>query len=86
MNFLVMLGMMGLALIFFHGRGHHRPSPEPNHHATKPAGAPVPQPEAPGSSRQSGESHVTESIPDTKGTPVPVPASPSTPPLVTQAE
>jgi len=86
MNFLLMLGMMGLMFIFFHGRGHHKSSGEPNHHAAKPAVAPTAPPEAPGASRRSSESPGAESKPDPAGTPKVEPTSPSTPPTDPQAE
>ena len=69
MNILVMLGMMALALIFFHGRGHHQPSPEPNLHAVKPTVAPQPSPEAPGTLSRSGEPGSTKSRFDPTDTP-----------------
>ena len=78
MNILVMLGMMALALIFFHGRGHHQPSPGPDHHAVKPAAAPQPSPEAPGTPSHSGESRSTKSRPDPTGTPEAETSSPPT--------
>ena len=85
MNFLLMLGMMGLMLLVFHGRGHHKSSGEPNHHAAKPTVAPAP-PESPGAPRRTGEPHGAESKPDPAGTPKIEPAPPSTPPTDPQAE
>lgn len=78
MNFLVMLGMMGLMLIFFHGRGHHRPSPEPNQGAVKPVTATQPSPEAPRTPSRSGEPGSTKSRPGPTGTPEAETTSPST--------
>ena len=69
MNVLVMLGMMALALIFFHGRGHHQPSPEPNYRTAKPAVGSQPSPEAPGTLSRSGEPGSTKSRPEPTGTP-----------------
>lgn len=85
MNFLLMLGMMGLMLLVFHGRGHHKVSPEPNHHTAKPAVAPAP-PEPPGATHRSGESLGAKSQPDPAGDPKAEPTPPATPPPVTQAE
>ena len=85
MNFLVMLGMMGLMLIFFHGRGHHQPSPEPNHPAPKTAGTLAP-PEAPAASRPSGKVRGAESKPDPADIPEAAPVAPSAPPPTPQVE
>lgn len=73
MNFLLMLGMMGLMVIFFHGRGHHKPSSEPNHHATKPAGSRPAQPAPP------KESSSPETDADLAGSPE-AESAPPTPP------
>ena len=51
MNVIVMIGMMGLMLLIFHGRGHHRPSPEPVAHGTRPATSPAVPPGSPESGR-----------------------------------
>ncbi len=49
MNLLLMGAMMALMLVFFHGRGHHQPSPSPEHHTTTPREATAPpSPGAPG--------------------------------------
>lgn len=50
MNLLVMGAMMALMMLFFHGRGHHGPTPEPepppaSAAPAEPAARPVP-PEA----------------------------------------
>ena len=42
MNFVLMGVMMAAMLLFFHGRGHHEPSPAPEHHATKEGQLPPP--------------------------------------------
>ena len=86
MNFLLMLGIMGLMLVFFHGRGHHKSSGEPNHHAAKPSVALTAPPEAPGATRRSSESPRPESKPDPASTPKVEPTSPSTLPTDPQAE
>ena len=85
MNFLLMLGMMGLMLIFFHGRGHHQPSSGPTNHAVKSAGVPAPT-EAPAASRPSGVVRRAEPKPDPAGTPEGTPVPPATPPPTPQAE
>lgn len=35
MNIVLIGAMMAVMLLFFHGRGHHEPSPAPGHHATE---------------------------------------------------
>ncbi len=42
MNIVLMAAIMGLMALFFHGKGHHKPTPPPNHHATKPDEAAAP--------------------------------------------
>lgn len=74
MNFLLMLGMMGLMLMFFHGRGHHKPSSEPNHHAAKPAGSRPAQPAAPKEPNSPESSPDTAGSPEAESTPPPPPA------------
>ena len=86
MNFLLMLGMMGLMLIFFHGRGHHKSSGEPNHHAAKPAVAPTAPTESTEGSRPPGESRRHEPTPGPEGAPKAEPAPPPAPPPTDQTE
>jgi hypothetical protein len=54
MNLVFMALMMGLAMVFFHGQGHHKPSHGSEHHSAKPDGAKAPAPGSP-DSRQSVE-------------------------------
>lgn len=51
MNLLFMVVMMGVAMVFFHGQGHHKPSSKPELREKSPDGAKVPSPENPGSAR-----------------------------------
>jgi hypothetical protein len=78
MNLLLMGAMMALMLVFFHGRGHHQPSPSPEHHTTTPREATAPpSPGAPGVSHQSGESRrEPNSDPKAPGEADPAPPAP----------
>lgn len=68
MNIVFMAVMMGLAIIFFHGQGHHNPSPETEHHASNPNEAKKPSPET------AKPSHHAEEPSSEKA---PVPAAPA---------
>ncbi len=55
MNLLLMVVMMGVAMVFFHGQGHHKPAPAPELREKSPDGAKVPSTENAGSARPSTE-------------------------------
>lgn len=55
MNFLLMIGMMGLAMIFFHGRGHHPPPSDSGQLSVRPSVEPAPLPDDRGAPKGSDE-------------------------------
>lgn len=65
MNLLAMALMMGIAMIFMHGQGHHPSAPRANHRSEKLAIAPSDMPDAPQSTQTHGESGCSSS-PDHK--------------------
>ncbi len=79
MNVLLMLGMMALAMIFFHGRGHQQPSPEPNHRPARPAVASQPSPETLTAPRNLGGPPSTEPKTHTANASVTNSPAPTTP-------
>jgi len=46
MNIFLMVVMMGVSMVFFHGQGHHKPSPESKQHEARPEGASAPSSDA----------------------------------------
>ena len=85
MSVIVMIGMMGLMLLFFHGRGHHRPAPEPAHPATRPAVSPTAPSGSPEAVRPTVETRAVavDEADRSAGT---KPKSPPEMPVVPQAE
>ena len=72
MNILLIGLMMGLMLVFSRSWGHHKPSPAPEHHATKPEEAVAPSSKATGAARQPDR----DPGPDPKATREAAPAPP----------
>ena len=75
MNVIVMIGMMGLMLLFFHGRGHHHPAAAPADPKTRPAVSPAVPPTSqkaahPAAERPSGGVDHLAISPEEEPTPV----------------
>ncbi len=86
MNVIVMLGMMGLMLLIFHGRGHHQPSPKPTQHANETAASPYAPPDSTEAARPLVEPRAPETRDEPGGSPEGQPTPPPVVPDASQAE